>query len=186
MLAVIVNKQMPKQRLTEEETIYLKSQVDNTTPAYEKITQTYEYSSLLAGSNYLMENIEPECVRYNNGIFYFIYKTENGYFFKPPHYGTIWNEWRFIDKVYIDDFVGIKKGKTTMEEIRAIDEYANYVTEMSSRPPFSIHFTVDGYKIVIYYTKKDGTWIVDKIRKYKGRKNPIYYNLLPIDKELLE
>ncbi len=41
-----------------------------------------------------------------------------------------------------------------------------------------------------YYREKKEVnkviFVVDKIKKYKGRRNPIYYNLLPIDKELLE
>ncbi len=96
----------------------------------------------------------------------------------------------FIDKVYVKDFDGIEKKETTIGDIRDIDEYGNYITQMSSRYPFSIHFTVDGYKIVIDYTNKEGTdeliWVVDKIRKYKGGRNSIYSNLLPIDKALLQ
>ncbi len=209
LFIVSLNKLYTKQTLKEEYITYFESYMDNTTPAYDKITKTYEYSFLLGNIDYLMENAPPECVRYNNGIYYFIYKIEDGYFLQVPNYGSIWdkwtqNKWTFIEKVYICDFDEIKRNETTMNDIQVIDEYATYVVASGSRQPSSIHFTADGYKIVIKYIKKEigeeitmnlggqefATYetvlVVDSIKKYKGRKNPIYFNLLPIDKALLE
>lgn len=157
-LVILLKKEYDRRSLPEKYKIYLEdleAKVDNITPASDKITKTYECDFLLGTIDYLMENAPPECVRYNNGVYYFVYKTEKGYYFISPNYRRLGDNWMFVDKLYVDDFDIIKKNETTIEDIKKIDKYANYISYSGvPKPPYSVHFTVDGYKIVIKYAKK--------------------------------
>jgi hypothetical protein len=141
----------------------------------------------------VMEKMPPECVRVlNNGV-YFIYKFEHEnylfVFYKSLEVDNFPSIWYLGKKLYLEDFEKLADEKASFEDVKLFDQYGNYTSFFMSifTTFFSFHHTVDGYLIRLDYTFEIGKRAeICKITKLSNEDNLIYYNLLPIDKELLK
>lgn len=193
------DKQKVTQREDEKELYaWLLSSIDNKTVADTLIKTTYSEEKLRTMPNSLAEIIEempPECIRQaeNEDIIYFVYKSESGtyafwmYSMKSTT-NTVLCKWYLGKPVFLKDFEEMANRNANLSEVMDYDPYGSYISfEMSSvDTPYSYHYTVDGYMIRIDYTVEIGTPLnIATITKYSGDDNPMYYNLLTIDKTLI-
>lgn len=185
---------------------------DNETPADELITTVYEKDELktfISLADAFLEQT-PECVRTSGDMIYFVYKYgTNDYLFLMYNVGdknqTPVSEWYSDKKMYnseegkelfpvsawylgkrshCEDFENLAGKNASINEVMEFDPNGDYrgIYASSDIQPFSLHHTVDGYEIILEYSGGE----VSKIVKWSGEDNTLFYNLLPIDKELTE
>jgi len=141
----------------------------------------------------VMEKMAPECVRLLNKGVYFIYKFEHEnylfVFYKSIEIDSFPLYWYLGKKLYLEDFEKLADKKASLEDVQSFDQYGDYTSfSMGVVLPtfFSFHHTVDGYLIRLDYISETGKPTeICKITKLSNENNPIYYNLLPIDKKLI-
>jgi len=140
----------------------------------------------------IMQEMPPECVRQLNEGVYFIYKFEHeNYLFvfynslEDNNYPSIWYLGK---KLYLEDFEKLADKKASLETVQSFDQYGDYTSLYlgSAMSLYTFHHTVDGYLVRLDYISEIGKRAeICKITKLSNEDNPIYYNLLPIDKKLI-
>ncbi len=168
---------------------------DNDRSADELITTVYkkeELKTFIRLDSALQEQ-PPECVRVTNDKLYFVYKCEGDnylflmYNFEDENSFPI-SSWYLGEKFYCKDFEALAEKKASLNEVQEFDPYGNYISYYASLNTqlYTLHQTVDGYLIRLEYSDETGEPLaVNKITKFNGENNTLYYNLLPIDKELI-
>jgi len=142
----------------------------------------------------VMEYMPPECVRLVNKGVYFIYKFDHGnylfVFYKSLEVDNFPSIWYLGKKLYLEDFEKLADEKASLENVQSFDQYGDYTslyTGIVWPSLFTFHHTVDGYLIRLDYISEIGkNDEICKITKLSNEDNPIYYNLLSIDKELIK
>ena len=140
-----------------------------------------------------MKEQPPECVRKSNDMLYLIYKYEGDNYLFLMYNSEDKNafpvsSWYLGKKMYCEDFENLAERKASFKEIQEFDPYGDYTSYYASVTTklYSLHHTVDGYLIRLEYSHELGApLVVDKITKLSGQDNPIYYNLLEVDRELV-
>lgn len=171
------------------------SLVNNDQSAKELIKTTYKKDELktFISLNSALQEQPPECVRVSNDILYFIYKCEEEnylflmYNFEDENSFPI-SFWYLDEKIYCKDFENLADRKASFKEVQELDPHGDYRSYyVSSKTTlYSLHHTVDGYLIRLEYSCGIGEPLaINKIAKFSGEDNPIFYNLLAIDKELI-
>ena len=178
--------------VSKEEVIKL---VNNEKPADELIKTIYaeaELKTFIKLSSILQER-PPECARYSNDKLYLIYRyDENNYLFLM--YNSIDEDsfpvssWYLGKEMYSKDFESLADKGAPLNEVQEFDPHGDYTRLYASSATslYTFHHTIDGYLIRLDYTSDVGKPLaISKITKFDGEDNPIYYNLLSIDKELI-
>ncbi len=198
-----INKQI-EQRLMREENIMSEDEksrilkyANNDTPADELITKIstgngIKYiTTLRKFSTDILSKRPCECVRYSeetNGRVYFIYKCgENDYEFilynsiEADAYPWVWVVGK---RLYLKDFENLLKKNATIDEVMEFDKNGNYtsLSAGTATSTYTYHFTVEGDMIRLDYDEGR----VNRLTVFSGEENPIYHNLLPVDKELIK
>lgn len=184
---------------SEVKNMYLKEEilklVNNDNPADELIKTIYSEAELkpIFSLSRILKERPPECVRYSNEKPYLIYKYDtNKYLFIL--YNSIEEDSFPISPWYIDksiqckDFEDLAYKAASLTEVQGFDPHGSYTSLYSSSETslYTFHYTIDGYLIRFDYISEIGKPVViSKITKFSGEDNPIYHNLLPIDKELV-
>jgi hypothetical protein len=157
----------------------------NTVHTGEELKQKYKLSRIL-------QEMPPECIRYSNDKIYLIYKYDEGnYAFVL--YNSLDEDsfplaiWYLGKRLYLDGFIKLFEDKATLYAVQQFDPDGNYDSLYMGRTTsiHSYHHTVDGYMIRLDYYF-EGSREICKITEYYGENNILYYNLLPIDRELIE
>lgn len=184
---------------SEVESLGLKNEVLNLVNNYqsadELITTIYKKDELktFISLKDILQKQPPECVRLSNNNLYFVYKYEgNNYLFlmydnDDENLFPV-SSWYVGKKTYCKDFENLAEKKASFNEVREFDpdgDYTSYYVSLAT-PLYTMHQTVDGYLIRLDYSCGIGEpLIIDKITKFSDEDNPIFYNLLSIDKELI-
>lgn len=137
-----------------------------------------------------VQNSVSECIRQNKEYIYTINKSKDGYYLFNIYNFDENEDWE-IDRWYckkkftLKDFTNHVKKGTFFEDVKKFDPF--FEDGGASGVASFIHHTIDGYKIIVcYYPNKNGKLFVGDIQILGGKDNPIYYNMLDIDKKLLE
>ncbi len=137
-----------------------------------------------------LQNNKAECIRQNKEYVYTVNKSEDGYYLFNIYNFDEHEDWE-IDRWYckrkftLTDFTNHVKKGTFFEDVEKFDPFLE--NSGASGVASFIHHTIDGYKIIVcYYPNKNGKLFVGDIQILGGKDNPIYYNMLDIDKELLK
>ena len=159
------------------------------------IKTTYPEEILQNLNSSLSEQIEdmpPECIRIseNKEAVYFIYKSDTGryafwMYFLNMNTGKVTIEWYSGKSIHLENFEKMKENNATFEDVKEYDPYGSYISLYmgSSTSLYTYHYTVDGYMLRLDYSADTDT--ISKITKYSGEDNPLYDNLLPMDRVLL-
>lgn len=137
-----------------------------------------------------LQNNSSECIRQNKEYIYTINKSKDGYYLFNMYNFDENEDWE-IDRWYckrkftLEEFINHIKEGTSFEDVKKFDPY--FEDGGTSGIACFIHHTIDGYKIIVYYyPDKKGELLVENIQILGEKDNPIYYNMLDIDKKLLE
>jgi len=141
----------------------------------------------------VMEKMPPECVRLSNKGVYFIYKFKHEnylfVFYKSLEVDNFPLIWYLGKKLYLEDFEKLSDEKASLEYVQSFDQYGDYTSFYMGivfPTSFSFHYTVDGYLVRLDYISEIGKRAeICKITMLSNEDNPLYYNLLPIDKKLI-
>lgn len=140
----------------------------------------------------IMGKMPPERVRLLNKGVYFIYKFEREnylfVFYKSLEVDSFTLTWYLGKKLYLEDFEKLADDKASLETVQSFDQHGDYTSLYlgNAMSLYTFHHTVDGYLIRLDYISEIGKHVeICKITKLSNEDNPIYYNLLPIDKELI-
>lgn len=169
--------------------------VNNNGAADSLIKTLYTDGELKSICGYMrLQNNKAECIRKNKDYIYTINKSKEGYYLFNMYNFDENEDWE-IDRWYckkkftLKNFTNLVKKETSFEDVEKFDAYGEYTGLYVSNTeyPFSIHHTIDGYKVIVYYyPDKENKLAVGEIQILAGEDNPIYYNMLDIDKELLK
>lgn len=167
--------------------------VDNETPASELITKTINTGLPPSLKDFFEPTYTvPQCVRYSNGNIYTINKSVFGY--SIGFYGNLDTSeyklcgWLLSRKTYLKDYEKLYEERAPYDKVykQVGGGNAHGSWESSStKYPCTTHYTVDGYKVEFEYEPR-GDFKIRTMNVYSGEENEIYYNLLPIDLELLK
>ena len=173
--------------------------INNEETADKLIKTTYSEDVLQNLKNNIGElfaETPPECVRLseNKDVAYIVYKCDNGrYAFWlysiRENTGSVMRKWYCGKSIYLDEFEKMKNENATLEDVQKFDPYGSYTNLYMGLAIslYTYHYTIDGYMIRLDYGPETGTIdIINKITVFSGVDNPVYYNLLPIDKQLLK
>lgn len=171
---------------------------DNQTPKEELITKSFSIKSWsdIALYNSTLEEVnqrfEIQCLRNIETNYYAIFKsTNNGWlyvlFTRGDNKYIVSDIWYYESKVYKTKFEKLVLNKSTLEDVRRIDNFGNEVLYASSVGPNSIHYTYDGYRVDIEYGvgsygDNPKKFIVTKVDINPVLDYSVIHNLLPIDK----
>ncbi|MCL1873469.1 MAG: hypothetical protein FWF85_05055 [Clostridiales bacterium] len=176
--------------ISKEEILEL---VNNEKPANELIKTIYPREEIrIYKLSQVLQVRPPECVRYSNCYIYLIYKYDEdnyAFFLYDPVKENSFPlaSWFLGKRLYLDDFEKLHKEKATLFEVQQFDPDGNYTSLYagSTTSFHTYHLTVDGYLIRLDYNS-EGLREICQITITGGENNKLYYNLLPIDRELLE
>lgn len=140
------------------------------------------------------QNNNSECIRQNKEYIYTINKSIDGYYLFniynfDENKDVEIDRWYCKKKFALKDFTNHVKKGTSFKDVEKFDLYGDYIGLYVSNTdyPYSMHHTIDGYKVIVYYyPDKENKLAVGEIQILAGEDNPIYYNMLDIDKELLK
>ena len=149
--------------------------------------------------NELMLETPPECVRLSEkqDAVYFVYKSDTGHYMFllysfAEDTGRVTRGCYYGKPILLADFERMKNEDATLEDVQEFDPYGGYGSLYmgSTTSLYTYHDTIDGYMIRIDYgspfdSGEEYSDTISKITKYSGEDNPVYYNMLPIDRELL-
>lgn len=173
------------------------SMVNNQEDADKLIKTTYPgdvLHKLTVDITELFAETPPECIRLSpsGDNVYFVYKSDDGHYAfwmysLKEDAGKVMQKWYCGKLIYSEDFDKMKEKRAIIKDVQKFDPYGSYTVLYSgvAKSLYSIHYTVDGYRIKLDYGKTNGKGDIIKITKFSGKDNPLYYNLLPIDKALL-
>jgi len=187
---------------SDENTIELEKnilqRVNNTKDKDELATKEYHISS--DGMDYYQNTLADincqfkiECIRKTEKGYYAAIKDDEGgwlYLFFKQNEGRykVYDYLHFAsNQLYLSDFDKIVTGQTSMNQVRIIDPYGEYVDyDNIGRCPFSTHYTIDNYKVEVEYSvenvdNKTVQYVVSRILTEQPDDSPSLL-LLPIDK----
>ncbi len=165
--------------------------IDNNSAADSLIKTLYTDEDIENIYGYMrLQNNKAECIRQNKEYLYTVNKSKDGYYLFNMYNFDENEDWE-IDRWYckkkftLKDFTNHVKKGTFFEDVKKFDPF--FEDGGASGVASFIHHTIDGYKIIVcYYPNKNGKLFVGDIQILGGKDNPIYYNMLDIDKKLLE
>ena len=98
--------------------------------------------------------------------------------------GAVTDMWQLKKLLSSENFKDIYEGKSSSEDILNIDPYTS-ISETSENTAISEHRLIYNEAINIEYTKKDGLWIVENIKKLTPDPSNITNILIPEDLKLI-
>lgn len=138
--------------------------INNQTEKEELITKSYDIDGY--GNNFIKyetslsavnDKYEIECLREIETGFYAVFKDNNNgwlfvFFTKEDNEYITTDYWHVNQALYKSNFESIIVGESTFDDVKSIDPYGyEMFSILQGRLPFTIHETIDGYRIEISY-----------------------------------
>ena len=170
------------------------NRVNNNEIADKLITTTYPedvLNKLDTRIDYIEDITPPECVRIVNDYLYIIFKSDTGHylflFYDFSNNNTYPLDRWYCNNITLKDLEKIAQEYANISEVMKMDPFCCNLSSASSMvSACTLHHTIDGYMVRIEYICEIGKpMVINKITTFDGEQNPLFYYLLPIDKELI-